>query len=86
MRYYEHDAIDPQRLNSPSDFFEVALLLGASFLVNFVTADSKTNWAEGFVLLSFYTMMVSFCLAQSSGIYPIDTCLGALYLVLHGRI
>ncbi|KAG2071976.1 hypothetical protein BDR04DRAFT_1097657 [Suillus decipiens] len=40
------------------DFFEVALLLGACFLVNFVTADSKTNWAEGFILLSFYAMMV----------------------------
>lgn len=40
------------------DFFEVALLLGACFLVNFVTADSKTNWAEGFILLTFYAMMV----------------------------
>ncbi|KAH7931352.1 hypothetical protein BV22DRAFT_998479 [Leucogyrophana mollusca] len=40
------------------DFFEVALLLGACFLVNYVTADSKTNWAEGYVLLSFYLMMV----------------------------
>ncbi|KAG1753706.1 uncharacterized protein EDB91DRAFT_413212 [Suillus paluster] len=40
------------------DFFEVALLLGACFLVNFVTADSKTNWAEGFILLSFYAMIV----------------------------
>jgi len=40
------------------DFFEVALLLGACFLVNFVTADSKTNWAEGYILLSFYAMIV----------------------------
>ncbi|KAG0699865.1 hypothetical protein DFH29DRAFT_1013153 [Suillus ampliporus] len=40
------------------DFFEVAMLLGACFLVNFVTADSKTNWAEGFILLSFYAMIV----------------------------
>ncbi|KAG2028280.1 hypothetical protein BDR03DRAFT_1029970 [Suillus americanus] len=40
------------------DFFEVALLLGACFLVNYVTADNKTNWAEGFILLSFYAMMV----------------------------
>lgn len=29
-----------------SDFFEVALLLGACFLVNYVTADAKTNWVE----------------------------------------
>ncbi|KAH7931353.1 hypothetical protein BV22DRAFT_1124276 [Leucogyrophana mollusca] len=40
------------------DLFEVAALLGACFVVNYVTADSKTNWAEGFVLLSFYTMLV----------------------------
>jgi Ca2+:H+ antiporter len=40
------------------DFFEVATLLGACFLVNYVTADSKTNWAEGFVLLTFYVMIV----------------------------
>ncbi|KAH7914375.1 hypothetical protein BJ138DRAFT_1170604 [Hygrophoropsis aurantiaca] len=40
------------------DFFEVALLLGACFLVNYVTADSKTNWAEGVVLFVFYSMMV----------------------------
>jgi Ca2+/H+ antiporter len=27
--------------------FEVAVLLGACFLVNYVTADKKTNWIEG---------------------------------------
>ncbi|KAH7888045.1 hypothetical protein F5I97DRAFT_1806544 [Phlebopus sp. FC_14] len=44
-------------LNLLFDFFEVATLLGACFLVNYVTADAKTNWAEGFVLLSFYSMI-----------------------------
>jgi Ca2+:H+ antiporter len=39
------------------DFFEIAALLGATFLVNYVTADAKTNWAEGFVLVAFYTMI-----------------------------
>ncbi|KAH9972678.1 hypothetical protein BJV74DRAFT_879751 [Russula compacta] len=39
------------------DLFEVTLLVGACFLVNYVTADAKTNWAEGFVLLSFYVMI-----------------------------
>ncbi len=39
--------------------FEVAILLGACFLVNYVTADAKTNWAEGFVMISFYAMVVS---------------------------
>jgi len=28
-----------------TDQFEVAVLIGACFLVNYVTADSKTNWA-----------------------------------------
>lgn len=29
-----------------ADYYEVALLLGACFLVNYITADSKTNWVE----------------------------------------
>jgi len=39
------------------DFFEVAVVIGACFLVNSVTDDAKTNWAEGLVLLSFYFMI-----------------------------
>jgi Ca2+/Na+ antiporter len=40
------------------DLFEVAILLGACFLVNYVTADSKTNWLEGYLLVAFYLMIV----------------------------
>ena len=40
------------------DFFELSLLLGASFLVNYVTADAKTNWVEGLIMVSFYFMIV----------------------------
>ncbi|KAF8493890.1 hypothetical protein F5888DRAFT_1596539, partial [Russula emetica] len=40
------------------DLFEVILLIGVCFLVNHVTADAKTNWAEGWVLVSFYVMSV----------------------------
>ncbi|RDB20539.1 Vacuolar calcium ion transporter [Hypsizygus marmoreus] len=39
------------------DFFEVAVLLGACFIVNYVTADAKTNWAEGFAMVAFYAMI-----------------------------
>ncbi|KAH9053055.1 hypothetical protein EDB87DRAFT_310553 [Lactarius vividus] len=39
------------------DLFEVTLLVGACFLVNYVTADAKTNWAEGTILVAFYTMI-----------------------------
>ena len=42
-----------------ADMFEVILLVGACFLVNYVTADAKTNWAEGWVLVSYYVMIVS---------------------------
>ncbi|KAJ7591406.1 hypothetical protein C8J56DRAFT_783107 [Mycena floridula] len=39
------------------DLFEIAILLGACFLVNYVCADSKTNWAEGAMLVALYLMI-----------------------------
>ncbi|KAJ3712667.1 hypothetical protein C8R42DRAFT_594345 [Lentinula raphanica] len=39
------------------DRFEVIVLIGACFLVNYVTADAKTNWAEGATMVSFYVMI-----------------------------
>ncbi|KAH9895936.1 hypothetical protein C8Q73DRAFT_643814 [Cubamyces lactineus] len=39
------------------DYLEVALLLGSCFLVNYVTADSKTNWVEGLIMVVFYLMI-----------------------------
>ncbi|EJD50810.1 hypothetical protein AURDEDRAFT_143229 [Auricularia subglabra TFB-10046 SS5] len=39
------------------DLLEVVVLVAACFLVNFVTADAKTNWAEGAVLVAFYIMI-----------------------------
>nr|AVR29894.1 putative calcium-hydrogen exchanger 2 [Ganoderma lucidum] len=47
------------------DYFEVALLLGSCFLVNYVTADSKTNWVEGFIMVAFYVMI-----ALTAWFYP----------------
>jgi len=41
------------------DFFEVALLLGGCFLVNYVTADKKTNWIEGKYLISLGDLRIS---------------------------
>ena len=41
------------------DSFEVVMLLGACFLLNYITADSKTNWVEGYTLISFYAIIVS---------------------------
>lgn len=37
---------------------EVALLISTCFLVNYVTADGKTNWAEGLSMVVFYTLIV----------------------------
>ncbi|KAF8897209.1 hypothetical protein BD779DRAFT_1667217 [Infundibulicybe gibba] len=48
------------------DFFEVALLIGACFIVNYVTADAKTNWAEGFAMVAFY-FMIALCAWFYSG-------------------
>jgi Ca2+:H+ antiporter len=50
------------------DLFEVALLLGSCFLVNYVTADSKTNWLEGYAMVTFY-LMIALC----SWFYPGQT-------------
>jgi Ca2+:H+ antiporter len=47
------------------DLFEVACLIGATFIVNYVTADSKTNWAEGMAMVIFYVMI-----ALCSWFYP----------------
>ncbi|KAF9268226.1 hypothetical protein L218DRAFT_602819 [Marasmius fiardii PR-910] len=40
------------------DFFEIAILFGSCFLVNYVTQDAKTNWAEGVAMVAFYAMIV----------------------------
>ncbi|KAI0631672.1 hypothetical protein C8Q77DRAFT_1128220 [Trametes polyzona] len=39
------------------DYLEVSLLLGSCFLVNYVTADAKTNWVEGLIMVVFYFMI-----------------------------
>ncbi|KAI0739626.1 hypothetical protein C8Q80DRAFT_1274684 [Daedaleopsis nitida] len=41
------------------DYFEVALLLGACFLVNYVLSDQKTNSAEGLTMVSFYAIIAT---------------------------
>jgi Ca2+:H+ antiporter len=41
------------------DVFEVGLLFGTCFMVNTVTADAKTNWIEGLVLVGLYIVIVS---------------------------
>ncbi|KZS95229.1 hypothetical protein SISNIDRAFT_401765, partial [Sistotremastrum niveocremeum HHB9708] len=44
-------------LTLPIDLFEVSVLMATCFLVNYVTADSKTNWAEGLIMIVFYVMI-----------------------------
>ena len=57
-RYYESIVLVGELICIP-DLFQVAILVGACFLVNYVTADSKTNWAEGVAMVTFYIMIVS---------------------------
>ena len=45
--------------NNLADIYEVAVIIGSCFIVNYVTADSKTNWAEGVSMIAFYIMIVS---------------------------
>ena len=45
--------------NNLADIYEVAVIIGSCFLVNYVTADAKTNWAEGVSMIAFYIMIVS---------------------------
>ncbi|EMD35865.1 hypothetical protein CERSUDRAFT_96090 [Gelatoporia subvermispora B] len=47
-------------MNLMFDYFELALLLGSCFLVNYVTADAKTNWIEGLIMMTLY-MMIAIC-------------------------
>ncbi|KAJ3715570.1 hypothetical protein DFJ43DRAFT_1007234 [Lentinula guzmanii] len=55
------------------DTFEVSILIGACFLVNFVTADAKTNWAEGATMVAFYVMI-----ALTAWFYTGDARIAAL--------
>ncbi|KAJ4463591.1 hypothetical protein C8J55DRAFT_494311 [Lentinula edodes] len=41
-----------------NDRFEVIILVGTCFLMNYVTADVETNWAEGATMVSFYVNMI----------------------------
>lgn len=73
------------------DLYEVAVLIGACFIVNYVTADSKTNWAEGATMVSFYVMIVrdlgSFTLSSNSNAHcstAFSPFAGCLCVVLPG--
>jgi len=39
------------------DLYEVAVLIGSAFLVNYITSDSKTNWVEGLIMVGFYIII-----------------------------
>ncbi|KAM5541654.1 hypothetical protein V8D89_004844 [Ganoderma adspersum] len=41
------------------DYFEIGMLLGACFLVNWVTSDAKTNMSEGLTMITFYAMIAT---------------------------
>lgn len=39
------------------DLYEVTVLIGSAFLVNHITADAKTNWVEGLIMIGFYVII-----------------------------
>ena len=63
------------------DYYELAVVLGSCFLVNYVTADSKTNWVEGLIMVSFYFMIVRGLTSVSSA--ATDHHAGYHRMVLH---
>ncbi|KAI0027472.1 hypothetical protein K488DRAFT_90828 [Vararia minispora EC-137] len=44
-------------LSTLFDLYEVTVLVASCFLVNYVTADAKTNWVEGMVMIAFYVII-----------------------------
>ncbi|KAJ7591409.1 hypothetical protein C8J56DRAFT_1136827 [Mycena floridula] len=60
------------------DLFHVALLLGACILINYITADAKTNWAEGFAMVAFYLMiaLVAWWYPGQTELHQILACAG----------
>ena len=54
----KHLCTASQLMHNYLDYFEVAMILGACFLVNYVTVDSKTNMSEGLTMICFYVMIV----------------------------
>ncbi|KAG8733194.1 hypothetical protein FRC11_008053 [Ceratobasidium sp. 423] len=49
------------------DHFEIVVIVGASFLVNSVTQDGRTNWSEGLIMVGFYVII-----ALAAWFYPGD--------------
>lgn len=39
------------------DIFEIVILVAAVFVVNYITADAKTNWAEGWMMICFFAII-----------------------------
>lgn len=56
------------------DVFEVVILIASCFVVNYITADAKTNWAEGFTMICLY-----FCIALVAWFYPGQSFFGAFF-------
>ena len=43
----------------------IDFVITTAFLINYITADSKTNWAEGYIMVAFYTMIVRLIFSSS---------------------
>ena len=64
------------------DTFEVVLVIVAGFLLNRVTSNSETNWAEGVLLVVFYSMVVR---TLSSHFYPLTIVKSGRYIMVLSR-
>jgi len=63
------------------DIFEVVVLVAACFVVNYITADAKTNWAEGFTMICLYAVI-----ALAAWFYPGQDIFGVLFPCVGGDV
>lgn len=56
------------KMNLAFDTFQVAVLFVAVLLVNYLIADGKSHWLEGFLLICLYAIIAvcSFCKSSLS--------------------
>lgn len=71
--------MDIEAMNLSFDTFQVAVLFVAVLLVNYLIADGKSHWLEGFLLICLYAIIAvcAFCKSDASlrseGLPPVFT-------------
>ncbi|GAB1526328.1 hypothetical protein RhiTH_009495 [Rhizoctonia solani] len=54
---WPNDLAKAKSIDLRLDHFEIVVVVGASFLVNSITRDGRTNWSEGLIMVGFYVII-----------------------------